>query len=306
MTVGATSSHSLRLFAARAVAVALLAATAARAQVAEVPYMTGRITDNAEILSPEARTIISETLSSHEAVGSDQIAVLTVPSLEGGRLEEFAAQVFSAWKLGEKGEDNGVLLLISPGDRRIRIEVGAGLQDRLSEAAAGRIIRDLVAPHLQRGDFNSGAIAGVRAIIGQLEGNEPAEPVPPAKGSGLEESPFNGPDLSIPERILLGSFIFGIIGLFTIIGVLTPGVGWFLYLFLIPFWAMFPMIVVGVRGALILLITYVVCFPIAKLVLARARWYRQAKSDLQSKGRAQIGGFILRGGSGSAATWSSS
>ncbi len=86
---------------------------------------------------------------------------------------------------------------------------------------------------------------------------------------------------------------------------MTPGVGWFLYLFLIPFWAMFPIIVVGTRGALILLIAYLVCFPAAKLVLARARWYRKAKAALQSKGVAQIGGFTVRSGGTSSSSWSS-
>ena len=107
-------------------------------------------------------------------------------------------------------------------------------------------------------------------------------------------------------RILLGAFIFGIIGLFTFIGVMTPGMGWFLYLFLIPFWAMFPIIILGVKGALVLLGIYVVGFPIAKLIVARSAWYEKAKKDLKSKGTTTIGGFTMSSGGSGGSSWSSS
>jgi len=286
-------------------AAVLLAFAAARAQVAEVPYLTGRITDNAEILSPRTRDHVAMLIKAHEEASTNQLAVLTMPSLQGVGLEKYAARVFQTWKLGEKGKDNGVLLLVSPADRRIRIEVGSGLRAKLSDASAGRIIRDLMAPRFEEDDFDSGIAAGVHAIISSLEGNEQPENVPP-EGLPAEDEPFfEGPDLSITERILIGSFIFGIIGLFTVIGVLTPGVGWFLYLFLIPFWAMFPIVVVGTRGALILLVTYLIGFPAAKLVLAQAQWYRRAKEDLKRKGVAQIGGFTVTGGGASSSSWSS-
>jgi uncharacterized protein len=96
-------------------------------------------------------------------------------------------------------------------------------------------------------------------------------------------------------RILLGGFIFGIIGLFTAIALFTPGMGWFLYFFLIPFWASFPMVVVGVTGALCLFGTYLVGFPVAKLIISRQEWYRNAAHDLKTKGRANIGGWTFSG-----------
>jgi uncharacterized protein len=105
-------------------------------------------------------------------------------------------------------------------------------------------------------------------------------------------------------RILLGAFIFGIIGLFTFLGIVTPGMGWFLYFFLIPFWAMFPIVVVGVRGALACLATYVVGYPVAKLLLRRKAWYVKAAHDLKEKGRARIGGMWVSS-SGSGRGWSS-
>jgi uncharacterized protein len=305
MTERAVRSHTLAQAILRGLAAALLAVAAAWPQVAEIPYMTGRITDNAEILSSEARARITELLKAHEEANTDQVAVLTLPSLEGIRLEEFAARVFQEWKLGDKGKDNGVLLLVSPGDRRIRIEVGSGLSGKLADASAVRIIRDVMTPRFQEGDYNQGMEAGLRAIINQLEGNERTDAAPPEREDAGSVSSMEDPDLPIHERILIGAFIFSIIGIFTIFGVVTPGAGWFLYVFLIPFWAMFPIIVVGTRGAFILLIIYLVGFPVAKLSLSHASWLRGVMADFQSKGGAQIGGFAIKRGARPGSSWSS-
>jgi len=102
----------------------------------------------------------------------------------------------------------------------------------------------------------------------------------------------------------MGAFIFGIIGLFTLIGIMTPGFGWFMYLFLIPFWAMFPIVVLGTRGALVCFILYLVIYPASKLYLKRTEWYKKAKEDLKNKGKASIGGFTFTSG-GSGGSWSS-
>jgi uncharacterized protein len=107
-------------------------------------------------------------------------------------------------------------------------------------------------------------------------------------------------------RILLGAFIFGVIGLFTVVGVLTPGMGWFLYVFLIPFWAMFPIIIVGVKGALVLLATYIVVFPIAKLIVSRKPEYRKAAEELKRTGRTTYNGVVITSGGMSSGGGSSS
>jgi uncharacterized protein len=283
---------------------ALFVFAVAWAQVAEVPYMTGRITENVGTLSPEVRAHLTEVIRLHEEANDDQLAVLIVPSLEGAKIEEFAAQVLETWRIGTKGKDNGVLLLVSPSDRRVRIAVGSGLRHRLSEESTDRIIRDVIAPAFQNQDYDRGIDNGVHAILGQLEGDNRQDTAARLEKPGNSDSLFSDTDMSFSERFLIGSFIFGIIGLFTIIGVLTPGVGWFLYLFLIPFWAMFPMVVVGVQTGVILLIAYLVLFPAAKLVLSHKDWYRSALQDLKSKGVANIGGFTVR--SGSSSTWTSS
>jgi uncharacterized protein len=271
----------------------------------DIPYLTGRVTDNAEILSETTRQSLTVSLKEHEDHTSNQIAILTVPTINGESIEEYAVEVFDAWKLGQKGMDNGILMVVVPNDRRMRIEVGYGLEATLTDAMAGRIIQFAITPKFKNGDYDGGITDGVRAVIDVLEGGELADIE--SKTSASAESyglDFEGPDLSITERILMGAFIFGIIGLFTVIGVLTPGVGWFLYFFLIPFWATFPIIVLGTGGALSCLITYIIAFPIAKLLLKNTDWYKKAKKDLRTKGSASIGGFNLSSG-GSGSSWSS-
>jgi len=283
---------------------ALLAVSPAMALI-PVPRIEGRVTDTAGILSGATREHISGLLKAHEDRTTNQVAVLTVTGLEGESIEEFATRVFDSWRLGQEKKDNGVLVIIASGDRRMRIEVGYGLEGTLTDLKAGRIIDNIMTPRFKVGDFDGGVTGGVLAIINQLE--DPSAVIPDEAGSKAEESDsfMEGPDLSIIERILFGAFIFGIIGLFTVIGVLTPGMGWFLYVFLIPFWAMFPMIVVGTRIAVILLAIYIVAFPLAKVLLKRTAWYTKAAKDLKTKGSATVGGFTFTSGGSSSGGWSS-
>jgi len=292
--------------ALRVAVLAVVFTVAMFAAAAEVPFLSGRITDNAEILSQTMRRSLTDLLKAHEDSTGNQIAVLTVSTLGGESIEEYATAVFDAWKLGQKGKDNGVLIIVAPSERRMRIEVGYGLEAKLTDLLAGRIIRNIMTPRFKAGDYDGGVKEGVKAVITALEGGEVPE-------AGAETGPvtqtssglnIDEPDLPLTQRILFGAFIFGIIGLFTVIGVLTPGVGWFLYFFLIPFWAMFPIIIVGTKGALYLLITYVVGYPIAKLLLRNTDWYKKAATDLRTKGHASIGGFSLSSGS-SGSSWSS-
>ncbi len=277
----------------------------------DVPYLSGRVVDDAEILKPATRAAIAEKLKAHEQKTTDQIVVLTVPTTGDDSIEQYATRVFESWKLGQKGKDNGVLLVIAPKDRKLRIEVGYGLEGTLTDVLAGRIIRNVITPAFKSGDFDKGVADGVDAIIGTLEGSTDiakladAPSTPQSSASGFPMS-IDDPTLPAwPIRILLGCFVFGIIGLFTFMGIVTPGMGWFLYFFLIPFWAMFPIIILGVRGALALLVTYLVGFPIAKLVVARSTWYEKAQREMKTKGTTTIGGMVLSGGS-SGGGWSSS
>ncbi|MCW5604893.1 MAG: TPM domain-containing protein [Burkholderiales bacterium] len=278
------------------------------AAASDVPFLTGRVVDNAELLPAAARERLTAQLRTHEQATGNQIAVLTVPTIGGGSIEDYALRVFESWKLGQKGRDNGVLVVVAPQDRKMRIEVGSGLEGTLTDVAASRIIRNAMTPRFAAGEFERGIADGVTAIVGLLEGDAAAVPeASPASQQAQKESGLfeDGPDLPLAERILFGAFIFGIIGLFTFIGIVTPGAGWFLYVFLIPFWAMFPIVVVGVQGALTLLVVYLVGFPLAKLLVSRSSWYEKAGAELRSKGSTTVGGFTIGGGSGGSSSWSS-
>jgi uncharacterized protein len=293
-----------------ALALLLLAVVAWAA--ADVPFLTGRVVDNAEILSAATREALEAKLAAHEQATANQVVVLTISSLDDESIEDFAVRVFESWKLGRRDQDNGVLVIVAPFERRMRIEVGYGLEGTLTDLQAARIIRDRMTPLFKDGRYDDGVAAGIDAIVDTLEGRESAampEQGSPTRNVPSTEDAFAGFADELPPwpmRILLGAFIFGIIGLFTVVGLLTPGMGWFLYVFLIPFWAMFPIVVVGVRGALVLLVTYVVGFPVAKLIIARKGWYRSAKAQLAKTGSATIGGVVITAGSGSSGgSWSS-
>lgn len=274
----------------------------------DIPYLTGRVNDYAGILSEEASTLLSEELKAHEERTGNQLVILTMASLQGESIEDYSNQVFSEWELGQGDQDNGILIVVVPDEKRMRIEVGYGLEGSLPDILAGRIIREIITPRFKEGDFDGGITEGALAVIHVLEGqeipwsadfDEASESQSFSDFSGLEST-----NMSWAMRILLGAFIFGIIGLFTFIGIVTPGFGWFLYVFLIPFWATFPIIIVGTRGALICLIIYVIGYPIAKLYLRTTPWFKKAKSDLRTKGKASIGGFSFSSGS-SGGSWSS-
>jgi uncharacterized protein len=296
-------SRAIRL----AIVLAILVPAALRADIA-IPYLTGRVVDEANILSSDARDRITTATKAHEAATSNQVVVLTVTTIGSTSIEEYAVKVFEAWKLGQKGKDNGVLVVVVPQDRKMRIEVGYGLEGPLPDGAAGEIIRTWMTPAFKAGNYDKGVEDGVAAIIARLEGRggpiDRTPAVAPASsgggGSGFTPIPM-------PMRLLVGAFVFGIIGLFTVIGVMTPGVGWFLYVFLIPFWALFPMVIIGPRPTLYLLGAYLVMFPIAKLRLREQEWYKKAARELKTSGRTSIGGFTMTsGGSSSGSSWSSS
>jgi uncharacterized protein len=272
----------------------------APALAADIPFLSGRLVDHAEILKPATRDQLTAATRAHEQKTGNQIAVLTVPTLGGEGIEQYATRVFESWKLGQKGKDNGVLVIVVPNDRKMRIEVGYGLEGTLTDVAASRIIRNVMTPQFKAGDYDKGVAEGVAAIIATLEGRTGVAADAPAAptGSALSSFTFNTPDMSWPERILIGAFVFGIIGLFTFAGIMTPGVGWFLYVFLIPFWAMFPMAIIGTQPALILLGIYLVGYPIVKVLLSRSDWYRKAAAELKSTGHAKIGGFVFSSGGG--------
>src|SRR5215510_10333393 len=132
---------------------ALLAPTLSLALALDVPPLRGRVNDYAGLIPTDKARALEERLASFEAETGHQIAVLTIPSLEGDSLEDFSIRVADAWKIGKKGFDNGAILLIARDDRRLRIEVGYGLEGVMPDAIASRIIREVITPRFRSGDF---------------------------------------------------------------------------------------------------------------------------------------------------------
>lgn len=136
----------------------------------EVPALKNRVNDLAGLLDPTTERQLEAALAQLEQSDSTQLALLTVPSLQGDSLEEFSMRVVEQWQLGQKEMDNGVLLLIAKKERKIRIEVGYGLEGKLTDLLAGRIIRNVIVPRFKMGRFDQGIIAGVNAIVGVVRG----------------------------------------------------------------------------------------------------------------------------------------
>ncbi len=165
---------------------ALLAPWPAAADVA-VPPLKARVTDLTATLSSAQQATLEQTLAAFESRKGSQIAVLLVPTTQPETVEQYAVRVEETWKLGRKGIDDGVLLVIAKNDRKLRIEVGYGLEGALNDATAKRIIEEEITPRFKQGDFYGGISAGVGRIIKVVDG----EPLPPPKsrkqpGGGLD------------------------------------------------------------------------------------------------------------------------
>jgi uncharacterized protein len=171
------------MIAARASLLALLVcwAFAASADVA-VPPLSGRVVDQTGTLSAGDISALTQTLGSLELRKGSQIAVLIVPTTEPETIEQYSIRVAEAWKIGRKKIDDGALLVVAKNDRKLRIEVGYGLEGALTDVTASRIINEIIVPKFRSGDFAGGILAGVNRIVAVVDG-EPL-PVPQSRGQG--------------------------------------------------------------------------------------------------------------------------
>ena len=135
-----------------------------------MPRLDRRVIDRAEVLSAQTRGRLEQSLASFERATSHQIVVHTTPSLEGLAIEDYSLEIAEAWKAGHEGLDNGVILTIAPSERKVRIEVGYGLEGTIPDAIASRIIREAIVPAIRRGDFEGGILAGVALLQSAASG----------------------------------------------------------------------------------------------------------------------------------------
>lgn len=189
----------------------------AQAEVA-IPPLKQRVTDLTSTLDASQIQALEAKLAAFEKAKGSQIAVLILPTTQPEVIEQFAIRVVEAWKLGRKGVDDGVLLLVAKDDRKLRIEVGYGLEGALNDATAKRIVAEVISPAFKQGDFYGGIDAGVNSIIKVIDG----EPLPPpASGGQVQDS--DSDDLSNLLGIGFVIFMMGNIILRQMLGRLPSG-----------------------------------------------------------------------------------
>jgi uncharacterized protein len=215
MSAGRKSSVFATARAGAAVVLALLLAGLA-AFTANLPALTGRIVDQANIIPADVRSAIEAKLVDLEAKSGIQLVVATVASLEGQEIDPYANQLFRSWKLGEKAKNNGVLLLVAPNERRVRIEVGYGLEGTLTDALSKVIIANAIAPRFKTGDFGGGISRGVDDIITVLS----------TDASEWQKRPSLRLDNQPTRDPVNWLIVAGLIALVTLL-IVSPGFRWF-------------------------------------------------------------------------------
>lgn len=177
------------------------------AQAQRFPELSGRVVDAARLLSAADVTQIGVDLAALEAKSSDQLVVATIPDLQGYAIEDFGYRLGRAWRIGQGGVNNGVLLIVAPNERKVRIEVGRGLEPQLTDAMSALIIQNAILPAFRRGDWAGGVKAGVRDISAVLLGD--AQAVKDRLGKVQGRAPGIAWDVIIP--LLFWLIVVGII-----------------------------------------------------------------------------------------------
>jgi len=183
----------------------LLAAFSAGAEVGMPPLKT-HVTDLTGTLSARELQDLDSRLAAFERAKGSQIAVLMLPSTQPETIEEYSIRVADAWKIGRARVDDGVILVVAKNDRKLRVEVGRGLEGAIPDAVAKRVVSDVIAPHFRSGDFYGGVAAGTGALMKLIEG-EPL-PAPPAASGAFDR----GFDLLTIAVLIAALLIFGFIG----------------------------------------------------------------------------------------------
>ena len=171
--------------------VLLLWVFALTAQAAlKFPELTGRVVDNAQMIEPAVREQLTQQLQAHEKATGEQLVVVTLPDLQGTDIADFGYQLGRYWGIGQKDKNNGALLIVARDDRKLRIEVGYGLEDRLTDAQSSVIINQVITPAFKTGNFSKGISDGVAAMLVVLGGNPLDEPSTVYDSGGNQESDF--------------------------------------------------------------------------------------------------------------------
>lgn len=170
------------------------------AGLVEVPPLTSRVTDLTQTLTQAEIASLENKLASFEQQKGSQIAVLVVPTTQPEDIAQYSIRVVDAWKLGRAKQDDGVLLLVAKNDRKIRIEVGYGLEGAIPDLIAKRIISETIAPHFRQGDYFGGIDQAISQLMGLISGEHLPAPVAPEQTASIE---------SLLPVLLIGGFVLG-------------------------------------------------------------------------------------------------
>jgi uncharacterized protein len=205
----------MRRLAGTALALFLLCAVAL-AQSLSFPQLTGRVVDDAGLLDAAARAQLVQTLADLEQKTTDQLVVVTLKSLQGTSIEDYGYQLGRHWQIGQKDKNNGVLLIVAPNERKVRIEVGYGLEGTLTDAIASFIVQNAILPRFKAGDFPGGIRRGVEDIVQVLSGD--------AEDYAQRAARAAQPSLSPEELFVMLLFLFvAVTIILNIIGGLRAG-----------------------------------------------------------------------------------
>jgi len=193
----------------------ILLSSLAMASDPAISQPTGFINDFAHVIPAPATEQLVNIATQFERVSGNELAIVTIPSLNGVPVEDYAVKMFQNWGIGKKGRDNGILMLVAPFDREVRIEVGYGLEPLVNDALAGRIIRDTMIPHFKSGDFGLGILNGVVELTSVIAKRGGFEFDPIAAGA-VNASDLHRTDLSRTKETTLGK-IFKVIFLIIVI-----------------------------------------------------------------------------------------
>jgi uncharacterized protein len=196
---------------------ALLACVTAAAAAPKFPPLTGRVVDNAQMLSPATERRLDSELANLEAQTGRQMVVATVPDLQGYEIEDYGYQLGRTWAIGRKGEDDGVIFLVAPKERKVRIEVGYGLEPVLTDALSSVILQTAVLPAFREGRMEAGVVAGAEAVMQQLALPQDEAEARVAQAAQVRQAPSGGGS-AIPV-------IFVILIVFWILGGILRGFG---------------------------------------------------------------------------------
>ena len=257
----------------------------AQAEVA-VPPLTARVTDLTGTLTAEQKSTLEQRLAAFEASKGSQIAVLMLPSTKPEDIAQYSIRVAEAWKIGRKGTDDGLILVVAKEDRRLRIEVGYGLEGAIPDAVSKRVISDTITPRFKADDYYGGISAGVDQLIKLVEG----EKLPPPSGSPSTPGSNQASGAKDPFEYIVPAFFFilivgaalrAVLGRFTG-AIATAGVAG------VAGWVMFSLGIAGIAAIVAFLFT----------LMNSGRW-ASGGGGFSSGGGSGSGGGGFSGGGGS-------